>query len=183
LLSIKSISIRRILSMYITRHVFTLKFITIIALATLFISAMSIMEAQALLLTIVRCPCSYLSALYLAKKEARKIGGSFAIDTCSTEAGEQDDDHAGLVAEGETGFPCTLEFEAENDADPQNPPQFECSYELTCGELLGSPEVDENEFFLAFGVDDLSDAEFEACRKEIKFISLFIYGVACTSNI
>ncbi|MGB7292546.1 MAG: hypothetical protein WBD99_10270 [Thermodesulfobacteriota bacterium] len=155
--------------MNLLRKIISLKLITIIALATLFVSTTPIREAQATLL-LATCPCSFLSALVFARKEVRQIGGSFVIEQCT-------DGSSSIEAFGEND--CRIEFEAEDDGIGE----FECGYEFQCGELedTGDPEIDvgDDSFALAFDKVGLSQAEFEACRRQIKFISLLFFGVGC----
>lgn len=158
--------------MYITRHVFTLKFMMIIVLATLFVSTTSIMEAHALLSTEVKCPCSFLSALAFAKIQAKKIGGSFTIEECTNAP-----DAIRAAGPIEPDF-CSIEIEADLPQEDQEE-VIDCSYRFECGE----DEEPASFFILDFDVQDITEQEFEACRKEIKFISNFIYRVACHRNL
>ncbi len=71
--------------MNIITHISYIKLITIIALATLFISTMSIREAQAR--HGVTCPCHFWAATLIAKSQARQIDGAFEIDECNLNTG------------------------------------------------------------------------------------------------
>ncbi len=148
-----------------------LKFITIIALAAFFMAPATTATATHWFKPKAKCPCEFLSAFWFAQKQVAKIGGSFDITECS-------DDGTDIVAEGTTGFPCRLEFEVEEDSP------LECGYELECGapEICGELDVEEGEFILAIDIDELTTEEFEACRRQVKFIAEWLFGVECVDD-
>ena len=133
------------------------------------------MQAQASGYRWAKCPCKFWSALYFAQKAAAKIDGHFIIEECvddgdSIEAsGEYESDENG----------CKHELEAETDDENSG---FECGYEFQCGDVEveeGEIDVEDKSFAMALDLSDLTEAEFEACRREIKLISKFRFGVYC----
>ena len=166
------------------RKILNVKFIMVIFLATLFILATSIMQAQASGFSLAKCPCKFWSALGFAKNVAAKIDGSFKIEECTDDVDEIEasgptNDANGLTNEA---IDCRIEFEAEDDDNSD----FECGYEFQCGVVgvdnHGEIDVEDNSFALALDLIDLTEAEFEACRQEIKFISKFIFKVPCVES-
>lgn len=147
-----------------------LKIMTTVAVATLFMTTTTSTPAIAILTS---CPCDFLGALSFANKEVKKVGGKFVIEECEF-------DEFGIEAEGGEEDFCRIELEAEFE-DGTGP--FECGYEFQCGELedieQGEIDVGDDSFALAFDLRNLSEAEFEACRKKIKFISEWIFRVKC----
>ena len=156
------------------RKILNVKFIMIIFLAALFVFATSIMQAQAFGFNWVKCTCNFWSALKVAKKAAAKIDGSFEIAEC--EDGDQYTE-----ASSDENDDCRVEFEAEDDGNSD----FECGYEFQCGVVgvdEGEIDVEDNSFALALDLSDLTDEEFEACRRQIKIISRFIFGEHCDDD-
>jgi hypothetical protein len=145
------------------------KFITIIALATLFISTMSVRQSQAG--SKVKCPCDYISALTSAQILAAKIGGPFPfrINECLDESEDEGEDIHAQTGDSAT---CFVELSAERGAEAG---EAECDYEFTCGE----DEVPPSFFTLKTEEDNLTDQEYEACRKKIEFISEKLFHVEC----
>ena len=165
--------------MNILRQILCLKIITIIALATFFISTMSIREAQAG--HSVTCPCRFVSATFIAKRQARATpptGGVFDITSCNLSNGT-------VRALGTTSGndpDCRLDFEVEDEGAGE----FVCSCEFQCHPFSGlepSSELDFGDnigFALRFAAEDITQAEFDACRQQVIFISQFIFNQPCT---
>ncbi|MDA2921375.1 hypothetical protein MYX76_18100 [Desulfobacterota bacterium AH_259_B03_O07] len=159
--------------MNVLRQILCLKTITIIALATFFISTMSIREAQPGHRVI--CPCHFFSATFTAKRQVKKIGGQFEIDTCT------DTLNVEVVAEGESAT-CRIELEVEENSENECGYEFQCPVNMTSlnGITNGEIDIDDDEFVLAFDLDGLSTAEIDACRQQVIFISEFIFNTPCT---
>ncbi len=141
--------------MNILRQILCLKIITIIALATLFISTMSIREAQAF--HGVKCPCPLIKTFLVQVKLAKAFGVFNRDDlVCEKTA-------VGAALEQSTST-CVY-FIASNSpfagAD-------RCEAEATSG--CG--------YTMSYFIDSLTTDELAACRKQI-LITARLLGIPC----
>ncbi len=152
------------------RQILSVKLITIFALSALFVSTAYVGQAQAGIdfnfFNQVKCPCDFLGATLLAKKEARSLGGTIDIDFCEI---NPPNDGQGIVAEGEGTF-CFANLQA----------QFSevsfCAYEFSCeGENTST-------FLLQTSKPIFSEEEFEACKDKIEIISQIIFREECVED-
>jgi len=173
------------------RHILCLKTITIIALATLFISTMPIRQSQAEedrrdrdrdREKEVSCPCDFWKATSFAKRQVEEIGGEFDITECEVTANA-------VEAFGTTGT-CRIELEVETEDD--NGLVTECEYIFQCppadcitvGEdIPGQLALEANCFALGFEVDGLSSEQEDACRDDIIKISERVFDQMCEDTL
>jgi len=147
--------------MNILRQILCLKIITIIALATLFISTMSIREAQAR--HRVKCPCP-LAKTFLLQTKLAKAFGFFNRDdiVCLSTA------TSALLIHNTYNTTCSYSIAVGSTSQPSLP--GECGAATSdCGFSL--------DYVIGCTVP-LTEDEILACRKQI-FLAAFLFGVSC----
>jgi hypothetical protein len=153
------------------------KLITIIALATLFMTTTTF-AATTTAISYSACPCDYSTAFLFAKNQVKKIGGSFVIGGCYDDVVNSLTLATGYYDGNNNNTTCFVGLSAQYVEGV-----YLCGYEFDCEEVT-TPEDPPLIFTLVFSKGDnqeqgLSPAQFDACRKKIEYISN-LHGVECT---
>jgi hypothetical protein len=145
------------------RNIFSVKFFSIIAMgAFLFASTAPSSAFYFNFFNKDKCPCFYYKSLSLAKRQANQFGFEVSFDACT--------DFGNAVALEGIGNAdkCDSSIIA-TDSCLINPC---CIYEYQCG----SPLLNSLDIFV--GISNLSDSEFEACKRDIEKIAS-LKGLTC----
>jgi hypothetical protein len=144
------------------------RLLTVMAATTLLLLTTFMGTPQASGGKFAKCPCDFSSALLFAKKAVGKFGHRLAIQSCTKS-------EEGIAAPGANDFCSLIELEAENSSSEEG--TRECGYEFACPAF---EDGDAPLFILKSEQDNLTEAQFRACVRDIEHISKYFFRVECS---